>query len=293
MEIYDITRPVHPGMTFWPGDKKMAFGKLVQGGRGRRSRSSPPCIWACTPAPTWTCCCDFVEDGKSIPETDLDRFIGWVEVLDLRGLPVITEADLRSRDITADAVFFRTDNSDFPEGEFREDFVALAPPAADYLVAKGVRTVGIDYLSIGAYGDTAATHHISRQSEVAVVEGLMLKDVPEGRYFFAALPLKVEGAEWLAGAGGAGEDEGPFTDLSQRMGLLTPSFLIPSDRSRPHGGSRPRRRGLQNHIPVCGLSRGIKNPAWQAGFFSGARPNGRGDATRTRNQWFWRPLLYH
>lgn len=194
MEIYDITRPVHPGMTFWPGDKKMAL-ELVQsvaGGDGCNLTAIHMGMHTGThvDAPL-----HFVEDGKSIPETDLDRFIGWVEVLDLRGLPVITEADLRSRDITADAVFFRTDNSDFPEGEFREDFVALAPPAADYLVAKGVRTVGIDYLSIGAYGDTAATHHILLQSEVAVVEGLMLKDVPEGRYFFAALPLKVEGAE--------------------------------------------------------------------------------------------------
>ena len=55
------------------------------------------------------------------------------------------------------------------------------------LVQRGVRLVGIDYLSIG---DPDA-HHALLERDIGVVEGLDLRNVDPGSYFLACLPLKI------------------------------------------------------------------------------------------------------
>jgi arylformamidase len=74
--------------------------------------------------------------------------------------------------------------------------VALAPVAADWLVAHGVRLVGIDYLSVDPYdADPAVVHLTLLGAGVVILEGLDLRGVPPGDYDLAALPLKLPGAD--------------------------------------------------------------------------------------------------
>jgi arylformamidase len=75
--------------------------------------------------------------------------------------------------------------------------VAVAPDAARWLVDRGVRLVGIDYLSIEAYDPAGAapTHTTLLGAGVVVVEGLDLRGVVPGAYTLMCLPLKLLGAD--------------------------------------------------------------------------------------------------
>ncbi|MDJ0688062.1 MAG: cyclase family protein [Xenococcaceae cyanobacterium MO_188.B32] len=59
-------------------------------------------------------------------------------------------------------ILFKTQNSDraFKSDTFVENFVHISTKAAHYLAEKKVRTVGVDYLSVGGYrGNVVEVHH--------------------------------------------------------------------------------------------------------------------------------------
>jgi arylformamidase len=81
------------------------------------------------------------------------------------------------------------------EKEFQTDFVAVEASGAEWLVRKGVQLVGVDYLSVAPYGNSRPTHRILLEAGVAVVEGLNLSQVSQGRYALYCLPLKLVGSD--------------------------------------------------------------------------------------------------
>jgi arylformamidase len=77
---------------------------------------------------------------------------------------------------------------------FREDFAALAPETVDALHAKGVRLVGVDTPSVDLFSsEDLPAHKRFLAHDMAILEGLVLQDVPEGTYELIALPLKLVG----------------------------------------------------------------------------------------------------
>jgi arylformamidase len=93
-------------------------------------------------------------------------------------------------------VLFHTRNSSFWNESFRKDFTHLLPEAAEYLIDKGIKLVGIDYLSIEKFHSGHHRTHIALLSNgVIILEGLNLSGVPAGDYELICLPLKLsEGA---------------------------------------------------------------------------------------------------
>jgi arylformamidase len=79
--------------------------------------------------------------------------------------------------------------------DFQTDFVALSPDAAQDLVDRGVKLVGIDYLSIAPYHQGLITHQILLKAGVVILEGLDLSAVTPGRYTLYCLPLKLAGCD--------------------------------------------------------------------------------------------------
>ena len=63
------------------------------------------------------------------------------------------------------------------------------------VAARGMRLVGIDYLSVAPYGDPASTHTALLSAGVVILEGLDLSGVPAGRYELACLPILIPGAD--------------------------------------------------------------------------------------------------
>jgi arylformamidase len=95
-------------------------------------------------------------------------------------------------------LLFKTRNSAlWNEGAtpFREDFVAISPDGAQFIVEHGIRLVGVDYLSVAPFANPEQTHQILLRAGVVVVEGLNLSQVTQGRYALYCLPLKIAGAD--------------------------------------------------------------------------------------------------
>ena len=91
-------------------------------------------------------------------------------------------------------LLFRTRNSErWASGEdgFWEDYVAVTDAGARWLIAHGVRLVGIDYLSISTYDDPVPPHQTLLGAGVIVVEGLDLSGIDPGMYQLVCLPIKL------------------------------------------------------------------------------------------------------
>jgi arylformamidase len=69
--------------------------------------------------------------------------------------------------------------------------VRLDEEAAEYMVERGARLLGIDYLSIG----DAAAHRVLLSAGVVCVEGLDLRGIEPGSYELVCLPLKLVGSD--------------------------------------------------------------------------------------------------
>jgi arylformamidase len=95
-------------------------------------------------------------------------------------------------------VLFGTANSHLwarGEKDFQKDFVAVTEGAARWLVAHGIKLVGVDYLSVAPFGQSRPTHRVLLEAGVVIVEGLNLSQVPRGFYDLYCLPLKIGGCD--------------------------------------------------------------------------------------------------
>jgi arylformamidase len=137
----------------------------------------------------------FIDGGPTLEQVSLDHMVGPAEVLDLRGLAAIDAAALRRHEIHAGAiVLFRTDNSErWRKPEFQADFTYVTRDAAEYLVERQVRTIGMDYLSIEQFGSrTFEVHKLLLGRGILIIEGLDLSEIAAGPYLLSCLPLKLE-----------------------------------------------------------------------------------------------------
>lgn len=134
-------------------------------------------------------------------DTSIDRippakFMGPAVVLEIRNRPAIGEEDLMPFAhllLPGHFVLLKTDNS-FADLS-RDDFVYLTERGAAFLVEKRAKGVGIDALGIERNQPGHPTHRILLEGGLIIVEGLVLRDIPPGCYFFLALPLKIQGGD--------------------------------------------------------------------------------------------------
>ena len=143
----------------------------------------------------------FVADGATVEQIPLDVLVGPAVVARVPGgVETITPEVLDGLDIPGDTerLLLRTSNSELwhsHPGSFREDYVALSPGAAQWIVDHDVHCIGVDYLSVQHYDDGPETHQILLRAGVIIVEGLDLSGVDTGRYELLCMPLKLDGIE--------------------------------------------------------------------------------------------------
>lgn len=201
MRTYDITLTISPELPVWPGDQKIILErteKIEEGATANVTRLSMT-VHAGThvDAPF-----HFLGgDALTVDQLPLNLLTGRAYVLHLADeVDLITASILERAEIPPRTrrLLFKTRNSaiwESQEKEFRTDFVALSADAAQYLVDRNIRLVGVDYLSVAPYDQPVATHEILLQAGVVVVEGLNLSEVSQGRYSFYCLPLKIAGVD--------------------------------------------------------------------------------------------------
>lgn len=132
----------------------------------------------------------------SIDRIPVTQCMGHAVVLELRHRSAIDEEDLRTFEplfFPDHFIIFKTDNS-FSDLS-REDFVYLTERAARFLAGKKLRGVGTDALGVERDQPGHPTHKILLESGMVIVEGLALRDIEPGLYFFIVLPLKIRGGD--------------------------------------------------------------------------------------------------
>ncbi len=195
MKLYDVTVALSNDLPVYPGDPPVQVTRVMsleQGDIARVSHLSFSTHCGTHIDPPY----HFMRDGLPLDQVPLDVFIGSARVVDVGDVEVIDAAVLRQCDLSgATRVLFKTKNSRFwhTTREFQTKFVYLETDAAELLVARGVRLVGIDYLSIEKFNfDRPTVHWTLLGANVVIVEGLDLTEVPAGDYELLCLPLKIK-----------------------------------------------------------------------------------------------------
>ncbi len=141
----------------------------------------------------------FFSARPGVDQIPLDILIGPATVIDVPGpRRGIQASDLEHADLAAGPrVLLKTGNSALWESAgFHTDFAYLDVSGARWLLERGVRLVGIDYLSIEQFKRPGApVHHMLLSRAVIIVEGLNLSAVAPGVYDMFCLPLDIEGAD--------------------------------------------------------------------------------------------------
>ncbi len=195
---WDISVPLKDGMVCWPGDTAPEVKQVSFLERGDMCNVTTLRMSAHTgthmDAPR-----HFVAGGDPIDQTPIDALVGPARVVEIHDGAAIRRAELeRIAPRVGERLIFKTKNSQgaWKRADFDKDFVYIADEGAQYLAECGVRTVGVDYLSIGGfYHDTVETHVAILGAGIAVIEGLDLAEVEPGDYELICLPLKIAGAD--------------------------------------------------------------------------------------------------
>jgi arylformamidase len=142
----------------------------------------------------------FIPGGAGVEALDLNVLVGPALVVEAKEADMLSADVLKELPIPAhtERVLFRTRNSDRwarGEREFSKDFVAITGDGARWLVAHGVRLVGVDYLSVGSFSEVDRTHRTLLNAGVIPVEGLNLSGIEPGVYQLVCLPLRIMGAD--------------------------------------------------------------------------------------------------
>ncbi len=194
----DISVPVYQGMVHWPGDPEFQSCRVQSLDRGDVCNvtqfSTSAHIGTHMDAPA-----HFLQDGVGIDQAPLEALIGECRVLQIQDPDAVRVAELKEQRITpGERILFKTRNSArrWENREFHGDFVYIAEEAARFLADRHVRTVGIDYLSVGGFTkDGPETHRALLSAGIWIIEGLDLSQVSPGRYEFVCLPLKLRDSD--------------------------------------------------------------------------------------------------
>ncbi|OXH87462.1 arylformamidase, partial [Burkholderia multivorans] len=131
-------------------------------------------------------------DGAAIGAVPLDTYVGPCRVIHCIGAsPVVRPADVAAAlDGVPPRVLLRT-YANAPTAHWDSAFCAVAPDTVDLLAAHGVKLIGIDTPSLDPQeSKTMDAHHRVRAHRMAILEGIVLDEVPPGDYELIALPLK-------------------------------------------------------------------------------------------------------
>jgi arylformamidase len=189
--IYDMSPPLNALLRVWPGDEPLSRELRCDLHRGDNITLSTlratVHLGAHADAPS-----HYGMDAPTIDERALDYYLGPCQVVRVP-VPRRTRIapSMLSVVIRAPRVLLATGTYPNPE-QFNDDFAALAPELVEHLHRQGVRLIGIDTPSVDLFDSKdLPSHRQFLKHDMAILEGLVLTDVPEGVYELIALPLKL------------------------------------------------------------------------------------------------------
>ncbi len=190
----DVSISLHSGMVHWPGDPKVVIERSMDMDRGDVCNLSDISFGSHTgthmDAPF-----HFVHGGETIDRMPLDATVGRARVIEIADQESVKPAELLQHRIRrGERVLFKTRNSALRrKGDaFVEDFVYISKEAAEFLARRGIRAVGVDYLSVGGFKrDGPEVHRALLGAGIWILEGLDLSSIAPGAYDLVCLPLRL------------------------------------------------------------------------------------------------------
>ncbi|UTW57942.1 arylformamidase [Kordiimonas sp. SCSIO 12603] len=194
--IYDISQRIRSDIPVWPGDREFSLTRTWN-----IDSESPVNVSEITLSTHTGTHADarlhFDDNGTDCADTNLAPYIGPAYVLDLSDKinSLVEPEHLQALPKTVDRVLVKL-FKEFPHDGWKPDFPAISPDAIALLAEKGCQLIGTDVPSLDPQeSKTLDAHFAVDKASMAILEGLVLDDVPEGLYELIALPLKIEGAD--------------------------------------------------------------------------------------------------
>jgi arylformamidase len=194
--VIDVSLPIGPELLTWPGDPGVEVRPSKRISEGDPANVSELRIGTHTGThvdpPV-----HFIEGAGPIDRVAPEVLYGEAVVADLTGVGAIGPMELEGLGLPdgTERLLCKTKNSELWRRlpvEFPDDYVAVTPEGALWLVDRGLRLVGVDFLSVEMKGaEGHPVHHTLLENGVIIVEGLDLSAVDPGSYTLACLPLRI------------------------------------------------------------------------------------------------------
>ena len=194
-KIIDISPTISPRTAVWTGDTPFSQKFLCRFDQGANldlsTITTTVHVGAHADAPS-----HYRAGGVTIESRDLSYYYGMCQVITVstvQGERVYPQ-DLHA-EIQAPRILLRTNSFPDPEN-FTLDFCSLSPELIRFAAEKGVILAGLDTPSVDPYfSKELEAHNAIADYDMAILEGVVLKEVEDGIYTLIALPLKIEGSD--------------------------------------------------------------------------------------------------
>jgi arylformamidase len=195
MRILDISQRLGNSTAVWPGDQAVHVTWTMR----RDDGASVNVAALLTSVHAGTHADGFLhvaDGGETAAEMPLEAYIGRCTVVDVAGCDIVDEAAVATLDLKrVERLLFRT-RREVDAGRFPERIAPLDPALVRRLAEAGIRLVGTDAPSVDPLDSKVLeAHHACVAGRVAILENLVLTDVPAGEYTLVALPLRLVEAD--------------------------------------------------------------------------------------------------
>ena len=125
----------------------------------------------------------FLSNGKTVEKMDLTHFVGDCFVARHQG------------DVTAHDAEMILSRACGVQRILIAGKVTVTAEAAEIFAKSSIKLLGNEGQTVGPEDAPMQVHLILLKQEIALLEGIVLRDVPEGHYFLSAAPLNLGGAD--------------------------------------------------------------------------------------------------
>lgn len=190
--LWDISPPIRPGIPVWPGDttyeetRTWHLDEQCPVNVAKFTMSTHTGAHADAPL-------HYDPEGEPAGAVALEPYLGPARLIDLTGVkPQVMPEHVEKHLAGAPARLLIRTYAKAPRERWDAHFPAIAPETIELCARKGVRLIGVDTPSLDPQeSKTMDAHKAVRRARMAILEGLVLDEVPPGDYELIALPLKL------------------------------------------------------------------------------------------------------
>ena len=130
----------------------------------------------------------FINDGKTMDEVDLDKFVGYAYVIEHEGL--VSAEDAKNMLKKAAECDPKAAKRILVKGDS-----TMTAEAAKVFAEAGIKLYGNESQTVGPLDAPMEVHLCMLGAEIVLLEGIRLSEVSEGKYLLNAAPINLGGAD--------------------------------------------------------------------------------------------------